>query len=391
MIYKNPVLSIIIPTKNRYNYLSHLIISLSRFKSTNYEVIIQDNSDNNEQFADFFNKINDSRIKYYYVKESLSIIENSELAIKNSIGEYLCFIGDDDGILEVIIEFAEWMKKNFIDSAVTNRPNYYWPDIVHKVHNFSGSLSYTKFSKKVTATDSNAELIKCLRLGGGSLELMPRLYHGIVSRKTLDKLYEKCLSYFPGPSPDMANAVALSTFIKTHVFFDCPVIIAGAGFNSAGGAGARKAHIGRIDDLPFLPKNTSKNWEELIPKIWTGQTIWAESAIKALRSTNNESFLAYFNYNYLYASFFVFHYQLIKDNFHFIKSIWQLISVCYYAVLITCIRIKYLFMNFASVRISFLSKKTIRNIENINKCIITLDAILALKNDFFVNLKIGKL
>jgi len=365
----NPLLSIIIPTKNRYSYLNNLVISLSGFTSSEFEVVIQDNSENNEQFVDFLGILNDSRIKYFYERNSLSIIENSEFAVKNSLGKYLCFIGDDDGVIEEIIEFVSWMKINTVDSAVCHTPKYYWPDVVHKVHDFSGSLSYSSFSKKIAHIDPITELKKCLKLGGNSLELMPRLYHGIVSRNSLEKLYEQCSSYFPGPSPDMANAVALSTIIQNHVLYDCPIIIAGAGFNSAGGAGARKAHIGRIEDMKFLPKGTSENWEKGIPKIWTGQTIWAESAIKALKLTRNEAYLPLFNYNYLYASFFVFHSQLISSNFHFIKSFWQLLSVCRYIISVLWLRFKFLVINIGSNRLKFSRKKTIHNIENIESCI----------------------
>lgn len=378
---KVPLLSILIPTKNRYSYLSNLILAISNFNSSNFEVVIQDNSDDNHEFIDFLKINDDSRIKYFYIKNSLSIIENSEFAIKNSEGEYLCFIGDDDGVLEEIVEFVEWMKSNSIESAVTNRPQYYWPDIVHKMHNFSGNLSYTNFSNTIKNIDSRKELMKCLNKGGGSLELMPRLYHGIVSRKSLDKLYTICSSYFPGPSPDMANAVALSVFIERHVYFDSPIIIAGAGFNSAGGAGARKSHIGKLEELPFLPKNTVNDWEITIPKIWTGQTIWAESAIKALRATNNERYIKFFNFNYFYASFFVFHFQLIKNNLKFVKNNGHLMFVAYYMLLITLVRCKFMLINVLSLKTKMFNKKAISNIKNIESCIKTLENILHLKDE----------
>ena len=51
------LLSIVIPTKNRYDYLCILIKSLLKNQSDEFEIIIQDNSDDNTLFIEFLNKI----------------------------------------------------------------------------------------------------------------------------------------------------------------------------------------------------------------------------------------------------------------------------------------------------------------------------------------------
>lgn len=50
-----PLLSIVVPTKNRYIYLFELIKLLASFKRTDFEMVIQDNSTNNKQFIDNIN------------------------------------------------------------------------------------------------------------------------------------------------------------------------------------------------------------------------------------------------------------------------------------------------------------------------------------------------
>lgn len=373
---ERPIISIIIPTKNRYSYLKCLIQLLVSYQKHEMEIVIQDNSDDNSSFIDFLDTIKYDNLKYHYCSSALSVIENSNLAVNHSSGEYVCFIGDDDGVMPRIADFALWMKVNNIDSAITNRPNYYWPDIIHKLHDFSGSLSYFRFTNKVKYLDPMKELDTCLKKGGSSLENMPRLYHGIVSRKCLDKLYIMCSSYFPGPSPDMANAVALSTFVEKHVYFDYPLIIAGVGFSSTGGAGVRKNHIGKLEDISFLPKDTIANWETGIPKIWTGQTIWAESAIKALRVTNNEVFLRKFNYNYLYASFFVFHIRLIRNYFQFVRGFFSIFQIMYYMFLIVLLRGKFFVLNMFSRKFASFNFNTVYGVDDIRSCILQLELIL---------------
>ena len=79
--------------------------------------------------------------------------------------------------------------------------------------------------------------------------------------------------------------------------------------------GRQHKHIGSIEEVPWLPKNTAELWEERIPRLWTGETIYAESTIKAIKALNHTEDLRYMNYPYLYASFLVYHpheYSVIK-------------------------------------------------------------------------------
>lgn len=370
-----PLLSIILPTKNRYIYLTNLLEVFNEFKSDDFEVVIQDNSDDNSDFKAFIQKINNPKFKYFYQQGQLSMNENSDLAIINTSGKYICFIGDDDGVIPEIMEFVKWMNENNIESALTNRPGYYWPDIVHKVHNFSGTMYYFKFDKKINKLYPEKELMKCVKHGGTSLELMPRVYHGIVIKEALMKIYKQCGSCFPGPSPDMANAVSLSTVIKNHVYYNYPLIISGAGYKSTGGAGARKMHTGKLEDIPHLPKNTAKDWEPTIPKIWTGQTIWAEAAIKALRVTKNERLIEKFNFTFLYASFLAFHFDIRNYASEHIKGLFKKSKILYYIFIITLIRGKFFIRNIISSKTRFSRKKVFKNVENIQSCIHILNDI----------------
>lgn len=359
-----PLISILIPTKNRYKYLKILIEALSSSENIDFEIVIQDNSDDNASFIEYLNLHSNSSIKYFYSTGHLSVIENSELAVKNSTGVYTCFIGDDDGVLPAIVEFVKWMHDNKIDAAITNVPQYYWPDVVHNIHNFSSQLHFTVPTGAITFLNAEKELINCLHKGGITLGRMPRLYHGIVSRTCLENIRLQCGTYFPGPSPDMANSIALSFFAKRFVHFDFPLIIAGTGYQSTGGAGARKQHIGRIEDIPHLPKSTSIYWDSRIPKIWTGQTIWAESAIKAINALGRSDLESEFNFNYLYASFLVFHPNQSKYIYKYLKSI-RILPVLLFIFTLIAIRAKYYMLNKIVYKTHFFRKMSLNEIINI--------------------------
>lgn len=319
----NYLLSIIIPTKNRYTTLFSVVDSILAFNSDEIEIVIQDNSDNNQQAVDFLQERRGfENIKYFHEYGNLSVIENSDRAVLNSNGEYVCFIGDDDGVMPYIIDVVKWMKVKDYNALKSFMPNYYWPNQRSNIlsKDISGNLKIRNFNYDVKIVKCKEALAYTLNKGGTSIHMLPCLYHGIISRLSLDKIYHKCKTFFPGPSPDMANAIALTQVIDSHVYVSFPVIISGKSASSTGGAGVLHQHVAKIEDVKHLPKNTSAEWSDRIPKFWTGPTIWAESVLKALKHFGREDYIKKFNFSYLYASISVFnknHVDVIYKDFKY--------------------------------------------------------------------------
>lgn len=115
------LLSIVVPTKNRYLYLKYLIQLVDNLHTDEVELVIQDNSDDNSEFLDYLNEKNYSFIRYSYIKGQIPMSENSDRAILNSKGEYVCFLGDDDGFTKFLIEGVRWMKTEGIDAVPSGR------------------------------------------------------------------------------------------------------------------------------------------------------------------------------------------------------------------------------------------------------------------------------
>ncbi len=333
MIMAKPLLSVVVPTKNRYIYLKELVKLVNSFNDADLELVIQDNSDCNEEILDFLLTIKNENIRYFYSSEKLAATENADKGILNSTGEYVCFIGDDDGVMRWITKVVRYMKNNGIDSLIANKPQYSWPDIKSALIDSSSTLIIQKTSENLKEINCINELRYVERQGFLTMGMLPRVYHGIVSRETMDKLYKQTGTFFPGPCPDMSNAVGLSFLVKKHVYVNYPVVISGAGYNSAAGMGARHQHSGKISEVSFLPKNTEEEWESSLPKYWLGQTIWPNTAIKALRNTNHEDHIANINFSYIYSAMIVFHASMfsITKPFLSIKNIFpvSLFSLCH--------------------------------------------------------------
>jgi glycosyltransferase involved in cell wall biosynthesis len=323
------LLSVIIPTKSRYQYLKDCLKSIVSLGLSEIEIVVQDNTENNTEIVEYINKLNWKHIKYFHEIKSLSQSGNSELAVKNATGKYICYIGDDDTITEQMITIVEWLDKNNIESCIFPVAVYYWPDIEFKFFKYP-SLSFPKGTFNYKYLDTLNILTKRLKQGATSLENMPKVYHGIVLKSKLNEIYQKTGYYFPGPSPDMANATALALIINSHVKINIPLMVSGFSFKSAGGMGTRGAHKAKIKDVAQLPSNTEELWEDNLPKIWLASTIWPESSAKALKAMGENIRLNQINWCYIYALIMVQNPGYYEDVRPFINSISKVVKTMFW-------------------------------------------------------------
>jgi len=278
-----PLLSIVIPTKNRYETLIPVIKALvQHIKGDDYEIIVHDNSTVGvNQGQKEIQAIGKNVVKYYYTELPLSVTDNTNLALFHCQGDYVTFIGDDDFVSPHILHVINLMKKSGLECLISARGNYYWSNVIvakEYFFHYPASLAYPAHpSFDITIKDSKKEMAHVLQDGGVNALFLPALYHGIVRRDVLGKIKLSLGEYVIGGSPDIALSTALSCHISQYGYMNYPVTITGASKNSAAGMGARKAHIGRIEDVPWLPKGLVDSWDPKIPRIWTGTTIYAQT------------------------------------------------------------------------------------------------------------------
>lgn len=103
----NPLISIIIPSKDNYQVLKNCLDSLHEItRYQNYEIILIDNgsNDNNkEKYQQLATKYN---AKYIYRKMKFNFSKMCNIGTQNSNGEYLLFLNDD---IEIIQE--DWLDR----------------------------------------------------------------------------------------------------------------------------------------------------------------------------------------------------------------------------------------------------------------------------------------
>src|SRR4051794_10427964 len=90
--------SILLPTRNRTEYLSHAVYTILNQDYDNWEAIVSDNH-SEQDIAAYVASLGEPRIKYFRTNGFVSVTENWNTALEKSSGDYVIMLGDDDGLL----------------------------------------------------------------------------------------------------------------------------------------------------------------------------------------------------------------------------------------------------------------------------------------------------
>jgi glycosyltransferase involved in cell wall biosynthesis len=287
---ESPLLSIVIATKNRVPYAISAIDSILAIDSMALELVIQDNSDTLDLKDHVERRAFDPRLKYRYTPPPLSSIGNFNLALELATGEYVCLIGDDDGVNPEVLEAAAWAKSQSIDSLGGNcKVHYLWSGtgapstLFTKV---SGEvLTISEFSGKIVMVDVEQQLQRLVRNGGVYyLDFhLPKLYHGLVRRACLEEIRARTGEFLGGLSPDIFASLSVACIAKRVAVTDYPLTIPGAcAASTSVTEGAIRTHSKRLEDAPHFRSRDNYRWSEIVPRVYSVETIWADSGIAAL-------------------------------------------------------------------------------------------------------------
>lgn len=307
----NPIISVVVPTKNRYKYLKGLISMIENFNDSRIELLVHDNSDNNAEMLDFLKGKSLVSTSYYYDSDKLSMGENAERGINKAKGEYICFIGDDDAVCRNIADCAEWMRENQIDAVRSLYLNYCWNE--DKGDN-RGSVYYDDISFACRLGDPIAEMKKVLNDGVPDFKYMAKIYHGIIKKSVLEDVQRHGECLFPGPTPDMSGAVSIAFFIKKYVMINIPIVMPGMSRMVGGGVMGK---VLSLDEVSFITDSDREKWPANYPPLWATELIWPVCVINALKSVNHKEYLSELNKNKVLSRLVVIHRTYFKEAFHY--------------------------------------------------------------------------
>ena len=104
---QKPLVSILIPTRDRADQLYSALISALNQTYTNLQIVVHDNSVNTDVKPYIKDLLKDTRVEYYKAKDDLSMTENWNTGFAFCTGEYFVRL-DDDNVY----------KNNFIEESI---------------------------------------------------------------------------------------------------------------------------------------------------------------------------------------------------------------------------------------------------------------------------------
>ena len=90
--------SVLLPTHDRLKYLRYAIDSVLRQDDQDWEIVVSDN-DSTDDIAAYVEGLRDERIRYVRTDCFVPVTENWNNALRESSGDYVVMLGDDDALL----------------------------------------------------------------------------------------------------------------------------------------------------------------------------------------------------------------------------------------------------------------------------------------------------
>jgi glycosyltransferase involved in cell wall biosynthesis len=225
---KNPKLTVIIPTRERADTLFHTLRTVIEQDYENLEIIVSDNAsiDNTEAIVRSFS---DPRLYYINTGQRLGMSENWEFALGYVTGDFVMYLGDDDGLLpDACNDVARIIYSTDAKAVIWLKPDYIWPSLQFLPNTVSIHCAYDLFEIE------GKIILNGIARGKTSYGKLPVLYSGFVSVQSILNIKKKTGHFFHSITPDVYSGIVLAEELKTYLYSFRPFSISGGSRHSNG-------------------------------------------------------------------------------------------------------------------------------------------------------------
>jgi glycosyltransferase involved in cell wall biosynthesis len=198
--------SVLLPTRNRLNLLSYAIETVRRQDYSDWEIVVSDNA-SEEDIAGYIRTLNDPRIKYVRTDAFLPVTDNWNNALKNSSGDYIVMLGDDDCLLKGFFRSMHAIIEEFQypDSIYTNALLYAYPGVMPGYpEGFLQPYGYAPFfrnASKPFLLDRKTAYNFVVDAMHFKMSYTFNMQHSVIKRTFIERLSTKG-PFFQSPYPD---------------------------------------------------------------------------------------------------------------------------------------------------------------------------------------------
>ncbi|SEN78863.1 glycosyltransferase [Bradyrhizobium sp. OK095] len=230
-----PLLSVVVPTLDRPDTLRHALATMAcQPADADCEFVVQNNG-GNPDIAAMVEGLKDARFKHFASDTVLTMTDNWEAALGHASGEYVTFIGDDDGLMPYACATAtDILAGRKIDLLSWRAYSYYWPDYYHPAFR-NRLLAEIDLASSVKRVSSRSELARIFAFQA-HYSYLPMIYNSFVRRSVIDRMRAIGGRYFIGLSPDVASGIANAALTDSFVRLSRPLGMSGISSHSTGHA-----------------------------------------------------------------------------------------------------------------------------------------------------------
>lgn len=126
-----PLVSVLLPTRNRLEFLELAIETVRRQDDGDWELIVSDN-DSEQDIAGHVAALDDDRIAYVRTDGFVPVTENWNNALRHARGRYVVMLGDDDGLMPGYVARVRELAEQFDqpDVIYSGAYLYSYPDVM---------------------------------------------------------------------------------------------------------------------------------------------------------------------------------------------------------------------------------------------------------------------
>ncbi len=123
--------SILLPSRNRAEYLDHAIYSVLDQDHRDFEIIVSDNA-SEPSYEGLIRNIDDPRIRLYRLDSVVPVTENWNAALERASGDYVIMLGDDDALTpRLLSKLDNWAHEHESPDVIYGGSYHYcYPNVM---------------------------------------------------------------------------------------------------------------------------------------------------------------------------------------------------------------------------------------------------------------------
>ena len=213
-----PIISVLVPTRNRASYLSSLISIIEKCPDSRIEFLVSDNSD---QLGVTPSSV--GNITYLRPEHRLNMTDHWNFLFNKASGKYITYVGDDDAFIpSALVDLCDSLERIDSDLVWTETAGYGWPTV-----GIDGNFfQRVKHSKERMSLENARQRILTLDY----LDLPIPYNKALVRRKLISRFLEghPGETFFSSRIPDINAGVKLLFLSESQFVFKQLIFISGA-------------------------------------------------------------------------------------------------------------------------------------------------------------------